>query len=122
MILAFVSRMFGFGFRDITNEEWIVIYRMRLNTCYKDKKVAVEVLKTNKNKALTENPFVKYFKFGANKEGYCSYNHMVIQLEDCVDCTRGIFRYQYDVRFLLNHRSGHAKKRTNGLDAGAMTK
>ena len=72
--------------------------------------------------ALTENPFVKYFGFGENKEGYWSYDHMVVQFEDCVDRIRGIFEDQYDLMFLFDHSSVHVKKKTHGLDAGAMTK
>ncbi len=39
-------------------------------------------------KNLVESPFVKYFKYGygAGKEGYWTYDHMVVQFEDCVDC------------------------------------
>ena len=47
---------------------------------------------------------------------------MVIQLEDCVDCIQGIFWDQYDVIFMFDHSSGHAKKGTNDLDASAIMK
>jgi hypothetical protein len=36
-------------------------------------------------KPLERSPFVCTFEYGADSEGYWNYNHMVIQLEDCVD-------------------------------------
>ena len=36
-------------------------------------------------KSLTKSPFVRQFEYGANINGYWNYNHMVLQLEDCVD-------------------------------------
>jgi hypothetical protein len=47
------------------------------------------------------------------------YNHMVLQLEDCVDCLKVVYPH-LDFVFLFDHSSGHSKKRCGGLDAGQM--
>jgi len=41
--------------------------------------------------ALTSSPFVLEFEYGANAEGYWVYEHMVLQLEDCVDCLKVLY-------------------------------
>jgi hypothetical protein len=40
---------------------------------------------------LTDNPFMREFEYGAKGEGYWSYEHMVIQLEDCIDCLKVLY-------------------------------
>jgi hypothetical protein len=47
---------------------------------------------------------------------------MILQVEDCIDCLRILCNDQYHHAFLLDHSSGHAKKRVGGLDIGAMNK
>ena len=71
--------------------------------------------------ALTSSPFLKYFEFGINNEGYWTYSHLVLQLEDCIDCVQVLYP-NYDFVFLFDHSSGHAKKRKDGLDALTMKK
>jgi hypothetical protein len=39
-------------------------------------------------KDLLSNSFVVEFEYGANSEGYWCYEHMVLQLEDCMDCLK----------------------------------
>jgi hypothetical protein len=48
-----------------------------------EQKKNVEILK---KKTLTKSPFVFEFEYGANGKGYWVYEHMVLQLEDCIDC------------------------------------
>jgi len=67
------------------------------------------------------SPFVRYFEFGANNDGYWNYSHMVIQFEDCVDCLQYMYP-NFDYCFFFDHSSGHSKKRTDGLDASNMRK
>jgi len=62
-----------------------------------------------------ESPFVIYFQFGANQDGYWDYNHMVLQLKDCADCQKNYPKY--DFTFLFDHSSRHAKDRLDGLNA-----
>jgi hypothetical protein len=68
-------------------------------------------------KEIKESPFIKYFEHEANNEGYWGYNHMVLQLEDCVDCLKVVYPH-LDFVFLFNHSSRHSKKILGGLDAG----
>jgi hypothetical protein len=68
---------------------------------------------------LKESPFVKYFELGANNKGYWGYNHMVLHLEDCVDCLKVVYPH-LGCLSLFDHSSRHSKKRRGGLDAGQM--
>ena len=115
MISAFQSREFGFGLK-FTDEELNSINEYRSGKKYTDEDAAKEVKCDIYKKDLTCSPFVEYFQFG--KDNYWDYNHMALQIEDCIDCLKVIYP-QYDYVFLLDHSSGHAKKRVNGLDAGS---
>jgi hypothetical protein len=68
-------------------------------------------------KDLVESPSVKLFDLGANDEGHWGCDHMVPQLEDCVDCLKAAHP-DVDFVFWFNHSSGHSKKRQGGLDGG----
>ena len=114
MISAFQSREFGFGLQ-ITNEELNRVNEYRNGKKYADEDAAKEVKRNIYKNNLTCSPFVEYFQF--RKDNYWDYNHMALQLEDCVDCLKVLYP-EYDFIFLLDHSSGHAKKRVNGLDAG----
>lgn len=72
-------------------------------------------------KVINESPFVKYFEYGQSHEGYWDYNHMILQLEDCIDCLKTLYP-QFDFIFMFDHSSGHTKKRRGGLDASGMNK
>jgi hypothetical protein len=39
-------------------------------------------------KELKNSPFVVKFEYGANNEGYWPFDHMVLQLEVCIDCLK----------------------------------
>mmetsp|Transcript_27620 Transcript_27620/g.59008 ORF Transcript_27620/g.59008 Transcript_27620/m.59008 type:complete len:743 (+) Transcript_27620:485-2713(+) len=120
MISAFQSREFGFGM-ELTADEMKNINEKRKNDVeYFDKVAAKDVLETTKKKDLTESPFVRKLWYGSNNEGYWTGNHMIVQLEDCMDCLTVLFGETYDFVFLFDHSSGHAKKRVNGLDAEKM--
>jgi hypothetical protein len=45
----------------------------------------MEVNGNTKKMQLTESPFVHKFEFGGDK-GYWTGNHMILQVEDCIDC------------------------------------
>ena len=47
---------------------------------------------------------------------------MILQMEDCIDCLKVILDECYDFAFLFDHSSGHAKKRSGGLDVKSMNK
>jgi hypothetical protein len=61
------------------------------------------------------------FEYGANKEGYWNYEWMGIQTEDCIAVLQALYP-QYGYVFMFDHSSGHARKRTNGLNANSMNK
>ena len=86
---------------------------------YTDEFAAKDIHNIAEKKDLEESPFVRYFELGANNEGYWGYNHMVLQLEDCIDCLKVAYPNLYFV-FLFDHSSRHSKKRHGGLDAGNM--
>ena len=54
-----------------------------------------------------------------NEEGFWTYQHTVVQLEDCIDCVR-VLLPEFDHVFLFDSSSGHRKKREGGLDATHM--
>ncbi len=56
---------------------------------------------TAPKKDLKHSPFVVEFEYGANNEGYWSYKHMVLQLEDCVDCLEVLAPQFYYLFFLI---------------------
>ncbi|KAL7528778.1 hypothetical protein ACHAXR_003942, partial [Thalassiosira sp. AJA248-18] len=121
MISALISRVTGFGMK-ISNEQMKRINEKRERDIYYfDKEAATAVLNTAKKKKLTESPFVRLFEFGGSN-GYWTGNHMVVQVEDCIDCLKVIYGSQFDFVFLFDHSSGHAKKRAGGLDVKQMNK
>ena len=65
--------------------------------------------------------FVREFKYGANSEGYWSYQHMVLQLEDCVDVLKLLYP-QFDFLFLFDHSCRHNRQKEDGLNVEQMTK
>ena len=122
MISALQSREFGFGLL-VTDEQLKEINEKRKHEKYKDLIAAAEAAGTRDGtkKPLERSPFVRTFEYGADSEGYWNYNHMVIQLEDCVDVLKHLYP-QYDFLFLFDHSSGHDKQRDDGLNVKKMTK
>ena len=86
---------------------------------YVDLDAAIAIHGQVGKKDLKELPFVLSFELGANNDGYWTYNHMSIQVKDCVDCIKVLYP-RFDVVLLFDHLQGHAKKLTNGLDAYTM--
>ena len=70
---------------------------------------------------LTKNPFVKEFEYGAASERYWTYQHMVLQLEDCINVLNVLYP-QYDYLFLFDHSCRHDKQREDGLNVENMSK
>jgi hypothetical protein len=120
MISAFQSREFGFGM-EICEEDLRKINERRRGQKYVDETAAVSKKGTALKKDLKHSPFVVEFEYGANNEGYWSYEHMVLQLEDCVDCLQ-VLAPQFDYLFLFDHSCGHDKQREDGLNVENMTK
>jgi hypothetical protein len=123
MISAFQSREFGFGFMDLTDDELRRVneYRMRPeNTRYADEDAAKEATGSEEKKPLTGHPFVEYFEYGVKNEGYWTYDHFVVQMEDCMDIMKCLYAEEFDVMFLVDHSCGHDRQREDGLNVNRM--
>jgi hypothetical protein len=119
MTSAFIIHDTGFGLE--TNADLL----RRINLSRRGQKHADEHAANDIHNAvvdkkdLKESPFVKFFELGSNNEGCWGCNHMVLQLEDCVDCLK-VACPEFDFVFSFDHSSGHSKKRQGGLDAVNM--
>ena len=60
--------------------------------------------------------FIQKLWYGANNGGYWTGNHMIVQLEDCIDCLEVVYGDNHGFVFMFDHISGHVKQRNNGLD------
>ncbi len=61
------------------------------------------------------------FEYGAKAEGYWVYEHMVLQLEDCVDCIKVLYP-EHNFICMLDHSHGHDRQREDGLNVENMNK
>jgi hypothetical protein len=113
MVSALCSREFGFGL-DLSAEQLGNVNEVRRSQKYGDEDAAIYLLGSADKKDLLSSPFVRYLEYGKGKDGYWSYNHMVLQLEDCTDVFKVLFP-QFDVVFELDHSSGHDKEKADGL-------
>ena len=122
MVSSFNSYQFGFGMK-ITNEQLTSVNTHRNGQNYVEE--AATFLNGSAAKPpLSESPFLRLLEHGQGKDGYWTYNHMVLQLEDVIDCMTVLYpdpeknrRCQFDLAFELDHSSGHAKDRVDGLSA-----
>jgi hypothetical protein len=113
MVSALVSRALGMGI-EISVEQLQHVSSNREGAKYADEEAASYLFGSADKKALESSPFVRYLEMGAGKDGYWTYRHMAIQIEDCIDCLLVLFP-QFDYVFELDHSSGHAHERPNGL-------
>jgi hypothetical protein len=84
MVSGIVSREFGFGLK-VSYEDLQKVNKYRANKSYSDVLAAMEKRDTATKQPLETSPFIVEFEYGANAEGYWTYDHMVLQFEDCVD-------------------------------------
>ena len=122
MISAFVSQEHGL-IRDISCQVLYEVNLQRAGQQYADQEAAIEVLGSFDKKPLTldESPFVVFFEYGENREGYWAYNNMVVQFEDAVDVLK-VMHPCYDFVFLFDHSAGHAKQQPDGLNQHRMNR
>ena len=113
MISAFVSREFGFGY-FISMEDLERVNKKREGKHYSDDEEVAKKIKGNTmNAPLTEAPFVVEFEYGANKQGYWDYDHMIMQFEDCIDVVK-ILHPDFEFIFLFDHSCRHNRQRPDG--------
>jgi hypothetical protein len=120
MVSAFVSREYGFGL-NLTQSQLAVVNKKREGESYVDSSAATLKMGTDIKPVLKSSPFVKYLHYGINNEGYWSYEDMIIQLEDCVDCLLTLFP-QFDYYFMFDHSNGHDRMRPDGLSSTKCNK
>ena len=120
MISAIVSREFGFGMK-IPEADLQKVNDYRRAKTYSDVLAAVEKRGTAEKQPLSDSPFVVEFEYGVQAEGYWTYDHMVLQLEDCIDVITVLYP-QYEFMFLFDHSCGHDRKRPDGLCVNSIRK
>ena len=113
MVSAMCSREFGLGLY-LSAEQLERVNHMRRQKKYGDEDAAIYLLGSSEKKDLLTSPFIRYLEYGKGKDGYWSYNHMVLQLEDCTDVFKVLYP-QFDIVFELDHSSGHDKEKSDGL-------
>ena len=91
---------------------------MREGNKYKDEDAATYLLGSSLKKPLDGSPFVRYLNYGQGKDGYWTYKHMILQIEDCGDCLTYLYP-DHDYEFELDHSSGHNAERPDGLSTSS---
>jgi len=121
MVSAFQCREFGFGF------PFFQLYKDQINAfragkSYVDTRAAKNINGTEMKVHLDEDPFVQLFEYGSadKKQGYWSYDHMILQLEDVLDCLAAVFGSEYEFLFLFDHSCGHDQMRPDALNVASM--
>jgi hypothetical protein len=74
---------------------------------------------TKKDLTMIDNPFLRSIQPGANKDGYWTHDHMLVQLEDVMD----VMKVQYpgfDILNWIDHSSSHDKLLLDGLNVNRM--
>ena len=101
MIRVFQCREFGVG-REVTLEELQQVTRKGENEYYLGESAAVLKQGTKKKQPLTTSPSYTEFEYRAQKEGYWTYKHFVLQCEDVADCLEVLYP-QFSFMFLVYH-------------------
>ncbi len=120
MVSGIVSREFGFGLK-VSHEDLQKVNKYRANKSYSDVLAAMEKRGTATKQPLETSPFIVEFEYGANAEGYWTYDHMVLQFEDFVDVFMALYP-ENEYMFLFDHSCGHDRKRPDGLCVNSMRK
>ena len=121
MILSFVSRDYGFNLK-MTTEQMKTVNQRRKGEKYKDIEAAILKRGNADKQDLEISPFSRKIEYRNSKDGYWSYEDMVLQLEDCVDVLRAINGYKFDYCFLFDHSNGHDRQRPDGLNINKVSK
>ena len=119
MISTLQSRDFGFGFPDLTEDELDTINILRRGQHYVDREAAIAVHDQSIKKPLIKHPFIQEFKYGVAKDGYWSYEHLVCQLNDCMDVMKALYP-QFYIKFNVDHSCGHDRQRLDALNVNRM--
>jgi hypothetical protein len=94
----------------------------RKNKHYKSTDAALDINGTTAKPEIKDHsPFLQFFEYGENKDGYWNYFHMALQTEDLVDCLAVLYP-EFDYVLLFDHSSGHGKSQKDGLNVNSMSK
>ena len=95
MLSSFCCRELGYGYA-VSNYILKQVNKRRENKKYSDQAAAEKIFGTAIKKPLESTPFVRKLDYGANYDGYWTYEHMVCQIEDVIDvlkCTHPSFDF-----------------------------
>ena len=120
MVSGFVSREFGFGL-TISEEQFQQINRNREGAKYLDEEAALKVKGSKLKQPLKSDPSIREFYPGANAQGWWTYDHFVLQVEDVRDVLNVIYP-QFKFVLMVDHSCGHDRQREDGLNAENMNK
>ena len=113
MVSAMCSRELGYG-NEISESVLKKVNEIRNNCKYSDKTAAILRNGTAMKTSLTSSPFIRELKYGSGHEGYWTYEHMCLQIEDCIDVLK-VTHLHFVIIFLLDHSNGHDGLQPNGL-------
>jgi hypothetical protein len=99
MISTFICREHGL-IREISTKILDEVNAQRAGQHYADPEAAIEILGSSNKRPLTldKSPFLLFFEYGENREGYWAYNNMVLQFEDAIDVLK-VIHPAYDFVF-----------------------
>jgi hypothetical protein len=107
---------------ELSDEDLAKVNAYRKDKNYRDKDAATYIHGKAEKRPLDSTPFNRELQYGSNLDGYWCYEHMVLQLEDCIDVLQAIHGELYEYVFLFDHSCGHDRKRADGLDARLIRK
>jgi hypothetical protein len=113
MASGFQAREFGLGL-PMTATQRAEVNSRREGKSYKNTWDAESLQGTAKKSPIEDDPLLRWFRFGANHDGYWLNSHMKLQLEDVIDCLAVVYP-QFDFIFLFDQSAGHTKRREDGL-------
>ena len=111
MLSVFTSHGLGFEF-SVLSDVLDAVNESRKGKDYSNEDAAVIVTGNAEKGKLTTSPFLRELEYGKNIDGYWTYNHMIIQLEDCIDILYYLY-LNFDFVFFLDHSNGHDCMRPN---------
>ena len=95
----------GFGY-EVSKDLLDIVNVMQVGQKYSNEEAGCSIYGDAMKKKLTSTPFVQELEYDQNKEGYWTYDRIILQLEDCIDVLNVLFPY-FDFIFLFDHSNGH---------------